>query len=121
VHVLILDDDMDVAFAMQDVLEPRQHEVRVVHNLDTAWNALAARAPDVFLVDLCIGDKRSDQLITAVHETLPQVRCVLVSGSDRAAWAHLLERGMVESVLAKPFCMADLIAMVEDEGLGATR
>jgi DNA-binding NtrC family response regulator len=113
-HVLILDDDEDAALAMQDVLEPRHHEVRVVHNLDTAWTELAGRAPDVFIVDLCIGARRSDQLIARVHEALPRVRCVLVSGCDRAAWSHLLERGMVQSALSKPFPMADLIALVEE-------
>jgi DNA-binding NtrC family response regulator len=112
-HVLILDDDEDVALAMQDVLEPRDHEVRVVHDLDAAWCELTARAPDVFIVDLYIGTRRSDQLIEAVRGALPQVRCVLVSGSDREAWAHLLERGIVDRALPKPIHVADLIALVE--------
>ena len=112
-HVLILDDDEDVALAMQYVLEPRDHEVRVVQKLDAAWSELTARAPDVFIVDLYIGTRRSDELIKTVREVLPQVRCVLVSGSDRDAWAHLLERGIVEQALRKPLDMDDLIALVE--------
>jgi DNA-binding NtrC family response regulator len=111
--VLILDDDEEVALAMQEVLEPLRHEVRVVHDLDAARSELAARAPDVFLVDLYIGCTRSDELIASVHEELPHVRCVLISGSDRAAWAHLLQRGIVDSALPKPFRIADLIALVE--------
>ena len=112
-HVLILDDDEDVALAMQDVLEPRDHEVRVVHDLDAAWSELTARAPDLFIVDLYIGTRRSDQLIETVREVLPQVRCVLVSGSDRTTWAQLLERGIVDDALRKPFRVVDLIALVE--------
>jgi two-component system nitrogen regulation response regulator NtrX len=112
-HVLILDDDEDVAHAMQDVLQPRDHEVRVVHNLDDAWSELTARAPDVFIVDLYIGARRSDQLIETIREALPQVRCILVSGSERGAWAHLLERGIVDQAVQKPLHVADLIALVE--------
>jgi DNA-binding NtrC family response regulator len=115
-HVLILDDDEEVALAIQDVLEPRHHEVRVVHNLETAWSELVARAPDVFIVDLYIGTRRSDGLITTVHDMLPQVRCILVSGSDRDAWTHLLDPGLVHCALRKPFHRADLIALVEHEG-----
>jgi DNA-binding NtrC family response regulator len=112
-HVLILDDDEDLALAMKYELEPRDHEVRVVHNVDAAWSELTARAPDVFIVDLYIGTRRSDQLIKTVREVLPQVRCVLVSGSVRDAWAHLLERGIVDHALPKPLDMDDLIALVE--------
>lgn len=114
-RVLILDDDEDIALAMQDVLEPRHHDVRVVHKLDAARHELTARAPDVFIVDLYIGTRRSDELITTVHHEMPQVRCILVSGSDPAAWEQLLERGMVHCALRKPFPVAELIAIVEDE------
>ena len=120
-HVLILDDDEDVALAMQEVLEPRNHEVRVVHDLDAAWSELSARAPDVFIVDLYIGMRRSDQLIETVREALPQVRCVLVSGSDRGEWAYLLERGIVNQALRKPLDVAGLIALVEGPDRLATR
>jgi hypothetical protein len=41
------------------------------------------------------------------------VRCVLVSGSDRGAWAPLVARGIVDQALPKPLGMADLIALVE--------
>jgi DNA-binding response OmpR family regulator len=117
---LILDDDKDIALTMQDVLESRHHAVRVVHELDAAWGELAA-PPDVFIVDHSIGTRRSDELITTVHHKMPQVRCILVSGSDRAAWEHLLRRGMVCSALRKPFDLADLIAMVEGGDGGAER
>jgi DNA-binding NtrC family response regulator len=113
-RVLILDDDEDFALAVHHLLELRHHEVRIAHDLETARTELAAGAPDVFVVDLCIGSRRSDDLIATVHETLPAVRCVLVSGSDRTQWGHLVEQGIVHRALTKPFDAAELIALVED-------
>jgi DNA-binding NtrC family response regulator len=115
-RVLILDDDEDLALCLHDLLELRHHDVRVAHNLDTARSELAAQAFDVFVVDLFIGTRRTDELLTAVHDTLPWVRCVLISGSQPSAWNHLVEQGVVETALTKPFDSAKLVALVEENG-----
>jgi DNA-binding NtrC family response regulator len=112
-RVLILDDDEDFALCLHDVLELRHHEVRVAHDLDTARSELAAQAFDVFVADLFIGTRRSDELIAMVHETRPWVRCVLISGSHPSAWSHLVERGVVRTALRKPFDTEALVALVE--------
>jgi DNA-binding NtrC family response regulator len=113
-RVLILDDDEDLALCLHEVLELRHHQVRVAHDLDTARDELATEAPDVFVADLFIGRLRSDDLIVAVHVTLPWVRCVLISGSDRHVWNHLIEDGVVHTALRKPFDTAEFIAIVEE-------
>ena len=113
-RVLILDDDEDLALCLHDTLALRHHDVRVVTNLDTAESELAAEAPDVFIVDLFIGTRRSDGLLAAVREALPSVRCVLISGSEPSVWSHLVEQGVVETALKKPFGPDELIALVED-------
>jgi DNA-binding NtrC family response regulator len=113
-RVLILDDDEDFARSLHEVLELHHHEVRVAHDLEAARSELDARPPDVFLVDLFIGTVRSDELLAAVHQTMPWVRCVLISGSDRSAWNHLLERGVVEAALTKPFDTDRLVALMGD-------
>ena len=115
-RVLILDDDEDLALCLHDTLELRHHEVRVATNLDTARSELAAEAPDVFVVDLFIGTRRSDELLAMVRATLPWVRCVLISGSESSTWNHLVEQGVVETALKKPFDTAELIALVEENG-----
>jgi DNA-binding NtrC family response regulator len=112
-RVLILDDDEDLALCLHDTLELRHHQVRVATDLDMARRELIAEAPDVFVVDLFIGARRSDQLIATVHEILPWVRCLLISGSEPRAWNHLVEQGVVEKVLKKPFGPEELIALVE--------
>jgi DNA-binding NtrC family response regulator len=120
-RVLILDDDEDLALCLHDMLELRNHEVRVAHNLDSARRELAAKAPDVFVVDLFIGTLRSDELLAAVHVAMPWVRCVLISGSERNAWNHLVEQGVVQTALKKPFGAEELIALVEAREKEAVR
>jgi DNA-binding NtrC family response regulator len=113
-RVLILDDDEDLALCLHDTLELRHHEVRVAHDLDRARTELIAEAPDVFVADLFIGTRRSDDLIATVHEVLPWVRCVLISGAEPRVYSRLIEEGVVETALKKPFGPDELIALVEE-------
>jgi two-component system response regulator YesN len=113
IDVLILDDDEQVAEVMREVLELRMHAVRVVHDLEAAWQAITVSAPDVFVSDYRIGVARSDALLARVHLQFPRIRCVLVSGSGSTEWAHLLERGLVKAALVKPLNAIELVSIVE--------
>jgi DNA-binding NtrC family response regulator len=112
-HVVILDDDEDIAALIALVCQLRRHSVSVAHDVSTARQAIDHRAPDVFIADFHIGLELSDELLEVVHDALPGVRCLLVSGADPAEWNHLVAHGVVRAALRKPFDPIELIALVE--------
>jgi DNA-binding NtrC family response regulator len=119
--ILLLEDDQSIAAVMRAVLEAEYHRVRVVCDLDSAYRELARCAPEVILSDFHIGPQLSCDFLRSVCRHLPGARRVLVSGSQRAEWKHLLEQELVHAVLAKPFEHAELIAAVDGTHDGGSR
>jgi DNA-binding NtrC family response regulator len=112
-HVVILEDDEDLAALMQETMVLRGHTVSLAHELQAAWREIATNTPDVFVADFWIGRETSASLLAAVRVAFVEIRCVLVSASSSHEWAHLLEQGLVQDVLKKPFREIDLVTLVE--------
>jgi DNA-binding response OmpR family regulator len=112
-HVLVLDDDVDVAQAICDVLGQERHITRAVHDLATAWHAIRHGPPDVLVADYHVGLTSSGLLLATVRQNFPGVRRLLVSSSPAREWSYLVDRGLVHATLMKPFLPLELIELVE--------
>jgi DNA-binding NtrC family response regulator len=112
-RVLILDDDEDVALSIRDVIALRSHSVSVVHDLESAWREISVCAPNVFLTDYRIGVLNSGPLLATLGVSFPGIRLVLVTGSRRKEWSHLVAGGLVHATLTKPFDADELVVVVE--------
>jgi len=60
--VLIVDDNADAAESLAALLEAYGHRVRMTHRADHALELAAARAPDVFILDIGLPDTDGYQL-----------------------------------------------------------
>jgi DNA-binding response OmpR family regulator len=112
-HVLVLDDDVDVGQAICDVLGQERHVARAVQDLATAWQAIRHGPPDVLVADYHIGMTSSGLLLATVRQNFPGVRRLLVSSSPPREWSYLVDRGLVHGTLMKPFVAHELIELVE--------
>jgi DNA-binding NtrC family response regulator len=113
-RIVILDDDLDLAQAMQAILELRGHAVSLAGELVAAWCEVVTIIPDVFVADLWIGPEQSVGLLASVRLLFgDKVRCVLVSGARRNEWNYLLDRQLVHDALSKPFESEALVKLVE--------
>ncbi len=113
--VLLLDDDVDCAQALGDMLTARGHLVRLAHTIDGACRELVRQPPAVFVTDLELVDESAHALLERVAAALPGMRRVLVSGSPPARWGELVALGLVHVGLAKPPAFAELCAAVEGQ------
>lgn len=112
-RIIVLDDDVDVADGICDVLGVNRHVARAVYDLPAAWGALGAAAVDVLVADYHIGVADSGVLLASVRLRLPRVGRVLISASPPGDWRHLVERGVVHAALKKPFVAFELVELVE--------
>jgi DNA-binding NtrC family response regulator len=112
-RVIVLDDDPDVALTMGEILALRGHEVLLCKDLEAAWRSIETRAPDVLVADFKIGTSNCARLLAAVQAKHAAVRLVLVSGSPQEEWMHLVESGLVQGALIKPFGAEELMTLVE--------
>jgi CheY-like chemotaxis protein len=120
-RVIVLDDDVEVAEAICDMLGLEGHVGRAVHDLPAAWHALHDGAPDVLVADYHIGVMTSGLLVVAVRCRFPAVRRVLISASPPWEWDHLVADGLVHAALQKPFLPLELIELVEAIGFSVIR
>jgi DNA-binding NtrC family response regulator len=111
--VVIVDDDEDVAWLIQQFVEAEGHVVRVAHDGDAGLTMLRQRRPDVAIVDVEMPHLSGPEMAYRmfVHNAgLENIPIVLVSGvADLNAVAA---RVGTPYFIAKPFDPARLMALV---------
>jgi CheY-like chemotaxis protein len=103
--VLVVDDDPSIRLLCRVNLELEGHRVLEAETLEQAL-AQVHDADRVFL-DLHIGGLRGRELLDPIRRARPDIPVVLLTG---AADVPADLRAEVESVLAKPFTIDDLVA-----------
>lgn len=109
--VFVVDDDKETRRFVAWLLTSRtRHEVFCFESADEALPELHMREPSLLLTDLGLPGLSGEDLARAACRLPNPPRIVLMSG-DR----HRLEnaRSMSESILRKPFSMAELMLVVE--------
>ena len=101
-HVVIAEDDHDLALELEDVVRTEGHEAHVAADLETAVRAVVERAAELLLVDL---DARSMNGLDVIRWARARrgsvLRIVAVTG-NRDIGREALEAG-ADEMIVKPF------------------
>lgn len=118
-HVLIVDDDLDVARAWRAALEWAGHAVLLAHNGDDAVAQLKEATFDVVITDM-IMPKGGGLLVSGMARLAPGApKVIVVSGhlnedlGGRTKRAFLENMGVAQ-ILRKPVDLLDLTGAVDD-------
>jgi two-component system, OmpR family, response regulator MprA len=123
--ILVVDDEPDVAEAIQAVLEHAGYTVVVANSAARALEALERREFDVVVTDVIMPKVNGLELIRKLRADSARVRIIAISGggsfgplslkpeaiSTHAFIAAALDAG-AEEVVTKPFDMEDLLSAV---------
>jgi two-component system KDP operon response regulator KdpE len=110
--VLVVEDELHVARAIEAILERDGYRVESVGSLREARDRLAFRAPDVVLLDLMLPDGDGADLLGPIREQHPGLPVVVVSAvGDEARKVAALDGG-AEDYVTKPFGAPELLARV---------
>ncbi|MGH6929822.1 MAG: response regulator, partial [Dongiaceae bacterium] len=88
-RVLVVDDDVDLAESLRDILESRDYKVAVAHDIAGAQATAKTFEPDVALLDVNLGRENGLTLITTLKEILPDIVCVVITA--RADVEHAID------------------------------
>lgn len=116
-RVLILDDDIDVANLMADVIRRTGHEAEVTLEPTAFFDRIDNWKPDCLVLDLIMPDQDGVEIMRRLADMNCNVRIIVVSGADKritaAAARAASERGLeVAATLAKPFSVNTLTNLV---------
>lgn len=96
-RVLLVEDDKEYAKLITRLLEDlddANFQTRHVSRLDDALQHLAEQTIDVALVDLMLPDSRGSETLVKIHETVPELPIVVMTGlSDADLALHCISNG----------------------------
>ncbi len=111
--ILFVNDDEDLAFVCELMLEARGHEVVRATGADHALAVLRRWRPDACVIDHQLGDGRSGvELTRRLRRELRLAMPIIMIGADDGAELLALQAG-ADAFIAKPFESTDLQAAIE--------
>jgi CheY-like chemotaxis protein len=123
-RLLIADDDSDMRQSMKLLLERAGHEVELAVDGADALQIQRARAFDVLITDIFMGEADGLVAIESFRREFPATRIIAMSGGS----GRLQSRGYLAAAgiagadvtLRKPFSMATLLEMLGNLGGAST-
>jgi DNA-binding response OmpR family regulator len=110
-RVLVVDDEPSVRLVCRVNLELDGYVVLEAGSLTQARAELAEQPVDVVVLDLNLGNERSDDLVAECRERRPPVPVLVVTGS---ADARRVAAADPDAALPKPFEVDELVATVHE-------
>lgn len=111
-RVLVVDDEIDAADGVKDILEAEGHLVGVAHDGASAMQAASMMNPDVALVDLRLKGEYGLDVIEALRAKFPDMIFVVQTGNSDAQVVISALRQGVYDYLVKPLDPDQLISVV---------
>jgi len=112
--ILIVDDEPDIRSSLAGILQDEGYAVRDAANDDTAYAALAARAPQLVILDVWLEGSKEDglQILARIRKDHPDVPVLIISGHGTVKMAvEAIKRGAFD-FLEKPFESDRLLFLV---------
>lgn len=114
-RILIVDDQPEIVFAIQCMLEGHDLDAAAASSCEAAEKLIAAEFFPVILSDLRMHtDEDGFRIIDAVKRLSPRSRVATITGyADAETEQRLRDRG-AQMILRKPLCDAELMAAVRE-------
>jgi len=120
--ILIVDDEADIRELVAGILEDEGYAARAAKDADEALNAIAARRPQLVLLDIWLEGSRLDglALLDVIKGQHPEVPVVMISGHGTIETAVAAIRRGAYDFIEKPF-NADRLVVVAARALETLR
>lgn len=115
--ILVLDDHVDVAASLGEILELDGHEVTLAHNGPSAISAYAGTNFDLGLFDVKMPGMNGVESFIEIRKTNPTANVLMMSGyAEDGVIKQALDNG-ARGLLRKPFEVDDLMAKLGEIGV----
>jgi DNA-binding NtrC family response regulator len=118
---MIVDDDDDLSFLLENILKTRNIKVLSAHNLNDAQDYLAQSKPDVVFLDNWFPDGFGVNFIRKIKSTGNDIKIIMMT-SDPSAWVR--KKAMEEGAnyfLQKPFSKTTINQLLDQVHLNSQK
>jgi len=118
-HILVLDDNVDVALGLAEILELNDYHVTVVHDGKSAVSAYSKGDIDMGLFDIRMPGMNGVEAFLAIRKKYPDANVLLMSGyADEEVIETAMNNGVL-GLLSKPFEPDELLSKLESSRCAA--
>ena len=78
-RILIVDDDVDFAASLADLLEPRGYEVTTACEPEQALQLLSTSDPSIVMVDIRLGRHSGVEFLPRLLAARPELICIMIT------------------------------------------
>jgi two-component system OmpR family response regulator len=110
-RVLVVDDDLEMCAMLKEYLSKEQFDVELAHNGDSALESIAARKPDIMLLDVAMPSRGGFEVLRALRGDSDLPVLMLTARDEYGDRVHGLELG-ADDYLTKPFNARELVARI---------
>lgn len=107
-HILLMEDETNLAKGLQMVLEEQGYEVDVAITGESALEKLGRRCFDLLVADLRLPDMDGMEVVRQVRQQLPDTQAIVITGYPSVASAVESAKIGVYDYLRKPFSEDEL-------------
>ncbi len=112
-RVLLVEDDLDFAESLSEILTAEGYEVKAVGGRDEALSVAPDFAPQVAFVDIRLGQESGISLIPELKRALPRLVCIAMTAYARLDSAIEAVQQGVYDYLQKPLDVASLLMILK--------
>ncbi|HMI89270.1 MAG TPA: PAS domain-containing protein [Polyangiaceae bacterium] len=120
-RVLIVDDNVDSAEMMAEVLAIAGYEVQTAHDGPEALTLVEDFVPDIALLDIGLPSMSGYELARGIRDQVPRARLVAVTGYGQEADRVRARAAGFDAHLVKPVDLARLEKMMSDFAIPAAK
>jgi len=111
-HILIAEDDSDLAFFLQEALRRESYKVEVEETATKALEQLGRQSFDLFLLDFKLPDGNGLDLLSRCRELAPEIPVILMTAySTRQLATQAIGRGAYD-FFSKPFQLQEVQVVI---------
>lgn len=112
-RVLVIEDNADLAYGLQNNLEIEGYEVRVAEDGETGLKRARAWGPDLIILDLMLPDLDGYRVLQHLRKEGVQTPVVILTARGEESDKVLGFRLGADDYVTKPFGVMELLARVE--------
>jgi DNA-binding response OmpR family regulator len=118
-RILITDDEQAIREILEIVCSEEGHETRTARNVAEALQVWREWRPDCLLLDLGLPGASGLEVVRHLRRSGDRTPIVVISGNLQREWVVELEQLGVTAIVAKPFQVERIVAVIQSIFPGA--
>ena len=117
-NILIIDDEVDICFLLENKLKKKNYAISYAHNLEDGFSKLASIQPFLLFLDINLPDGSGLNAISKIKLLYPSLKVIMISAYDGANERTLAKNEGADMFIGKPFNEEAIYSAVDQINFG---